>query len=76
MSDRVTPQHSRLHVRVSENDERRRESKMRNDHFPNLTVPYLLTGTELNQSEDIILTAIQADVHERSFGAIANIFVD
>jgi hypothetical protein len=35
---------------------------MKNDRVPNLTGPYLLTETELDQFEAIILTTILADV--------------
>jgi hypothetical protein len=34
------------------------KSKMKNDHLPNLTSPYLSTGKKIDQSEDIILTTI------------------
>jgi hypothetical protein len=49
---------------------------MKNDHVPNFTGPYLSTGMEVDQSEDIILTTISADIHEPSLAAIAHIFVD
>jgi hypothetical protein len=41
---------------VALSESQRRE--MINDPVPNLTGPYLSTGTELDQSEDIILTTI------------------
>jgi hypothetical protein len=49
---------------------------MKNDHVPNLTGPYLSTGMEIGQSEDIILTIISADVHEIRLVAIVHKFVD
>jgi hypothetical protein len=49
---------------------------MKNDHVPNLTDPYLPTETELDESEDIILTTILAGVLERSLATISHKFVD
>jgi hypothetical protein len=49
---------------------------MKNDPVPNLTGPYLSTGMEIDESEDINLTITQADVYERSLVAIAHEFVD
>jgi hypothetical protein len=49
---------------------------MKNDPVSNLTGLYLSTGMELDQSEDIILTTITADVHELSLAYIAHRFVD
>jgi hypothetical protein len=49
---------------------------MKNDHVPNLTGPYLSTGTDLDQSENIILTTVEADVHERMLAAISHKLVD
>jgi hypothetical protein len=60
----------------SESKRRERESKMKNNPVPNLTGPYLSTGMELDQSEDIILPTISADIHELSLVAIAHKFVD
>jgi hypothetical protein len=49
---------------------------MKNDPVHNLSGRYLSTGLEVDQSEDIILTTIAADVHGRWLVAIAPKFVD
>jgi hypothetical protein len=41
-----------------------------------LTSPYLSTGMELDQLENIILTNVLADVHERGLVAISHKVVD
>jgi hypothetical protein len=55
---------------------RRVERKWKNDHAPNLIRPYHSTETEVDQSEDITLTTIYAEVYERSLVAITHKFVD
>jgi hypothetical protein len=57
-------------------NEQRGKRKMKNDHVPKLTGPYLSTGIEIGKSEDIILTTILADVHEHRLVAISHKFVD
>jgi hypothetical protein len=56
----VLQKHRRRNVhRIEANGrEGRWKSKMKNDHGPKLTGPYLSTGMEIGQSEDIILTTI------------------
>jgi hypothetical protein len=49
---------------------------MKSDHVPILTGSYLSTGIEIDQSEDIILTTISAEIYERSLVAIAHKSVD
>jgi hypothetical protein len=43
-------------VAVQSADEEVDANEMKNDPVPNLTDPYLSTGMEIDQSEDIILT--------------------
>jgi hypothetical protein len=52
------------------------KSQLKNDQVAKLTGPYLSTGMELDQSEDIILTTISTLINEISLVAIAHKFVD
>jgi hypothetical protein len=65
-----------LKIRKPTTDERKSKMKNENDRVHNLTGPYLSTGIELESSEDIILTTIEADVHEPRLASIAHKFVD